>query len=141
MRKTHPDSEINNKFITMDIETKLISDKIEIRCIGLYDGNPHNKELIQEVYDPKYPNTSKILYNLFDKLIVDKYNGYYVFLHNSSNFDIIFILRTLVEKFGEDNISIIKRENQFIDVTVSWLSNKDKLHKDIFVDETIFEEN
>jgi hypothetical protein len=115
--KSDLDADLNTKFLTIDIETKLINNLIVPRCVSLYDGI--TEILHQESYDTYFSSVvseikpeKQIIQNILEKLFVDKYNNYIVFIHNISKFDIVFILEKIIEIVGPSNVRVLKKDQK-----------------------------
>src|SRR5947208_552784 len=76
-----------NKFITLDIET-YIKDNILIPfCISIYDGKRTSSYFLSD-----YKNPEDLIITALNSLLVRKYNGYNIYIHNMAKFEIIFLL-------------------------------------------------
>jgi hypothetical protein len=132
-----------NKFITLDIET-FIKDSILIPfCISIYDGN-----IINNFYLTDYNNSKELITTALKSIMIRKYNGYNVYIHNMAKFDIIFLFKYLAGlgslnpiihndriisidfNFGDDN----KYQIKFRDSYLLLLSSLNKLCKSFFVE-------
>ena len=106
------DNKINNKFITLDIETKTINNVMIPYCICIFDGI--NK---LSFYLNDYKDYNDMLIHAIYSLLKRKYTGYKVYIHNLSNFDGIFILKILS---SIENIFIkpIIKDNKIIEIKI-----------------------
>ena len=108
IKKLLPQSQLNNKIITMDIET-FVKDGIHIPyCISWYDGENSKSYYI---FDLKSSND--MLTQAIKDLMVKKYDNFNVYIHNLSRFDAIFLLKILAE-LGE--IKPIIHHNDLISI-------------------------
>jgi hypothetical protein len=107
-----------NKFITIDLETRNINGVLRPYCISLYDGNK-----MWSFYLSDYDSIDKMIIVALTSLMKIKYNGWNVYLHNGSLFDCIFLLRYMTE-IG--HVDLLKKDNKFINIKLSWGENKDK---------------
>lgn len=83
---------LNEKFISMDIET-YIKDGVHIPyCICWYD-----KIESYSYYIKDYKSSKDMIINCIKDIMIKKYDNYKVYLHNLSGFDGIFLLKILVE--------------------------------------------
>lgn len=122
------DSNMSNKFITMDLETReitktdLVTNKVktimEPICVSTYYEDSDGIERISSFYLNDYHNSEHMLENAIDNLLISKLDGYKVYLHNFSNFDAIFLIRIL-SKLGSKVRPII-REGRIINIAVDF---------------------
>ena len=84
------DSSITNKIITMDIETRVIGQFMKPICVSLFDGKIKKSFYLADFNSEEAMIEASIRY-----LMVRKYSGYKVYLHNFSNLDGIFLLQYL----------------------------------------------
>jgi hypothetical protein len=130
---------LNNNFLTLDIETYVNKDKILTPyCISIYDG-----KTVNNFYLTYYKNVDELVLAALKSIMIRKYNGYNVYMHNMAKFDIIFLLKYLVDlgvvdatihnqrilninfNFGKDN----QYQIQFRDSYLLLLHSLDKLCK------------
>jgi len=82
---------INNKFITMDLETyKDENNKLIPYLLCWYDGNIKKSYFIND-----YNNFDALILKVMNDLCTYKYKNYKIYLHNFSKFDGIFLLKHL----------------------------------------------
>lgn len=98
-----------DKFLTMDLETRSINGTMEVFAVSIYDGSN-----ISFFYLSDYQNSEDLLINSIGSLMVSKYHGYRVYLHNLSHFDGIFLLRILSSLTPSNNIII--RDHDIIEI-------------------------
>ena len=103
IQPTNKHSKPFNKFITLDIETRTIDNKMVPYCICLFDGRKS-----YSFYLSKYNSTEemildaiKLLFSNYksskdENVTIYNYDGYIVYAHNFSRFDSVFILKLLV---------------------------------------------
>jgi hypothetical protein len=104
-----------NKFITLDIET-YIKDNILIPfCISIYDGKRTSSYFLSD-----YKNPEDLIITALNSLLVRKYNGYNIYIHNMAKFDIIFLLKYLV-KLG--SVKPIIHNNRIISINLNFGKN------------------
>jgi hypothetical protein len=84
-----------NNFITLDIETYVKDNILIPYCISIYDGKTTSSFFITDFKDSK-----DLILSALKSILIRKYNGYNVYIHNMAKFDIIFLLKHLV-KLGE----------------------------------------
>nr|QWO71383.1 DNA polymerase [Termitomyces sp. Mi165-7] len=126
MKGVSKESDYKNKFITMDFETRVIDDKMSIYCCSIFDGKN-----ITSYYLNDFNNKEEMLREALKSLFLRKYRGYKVFLHNFSNFDVIFILNGLVDV--AQDISFILNDNNFIYLILKFSENYNLNFRDSFL--------
>lgn len=92
MQPTPKHSKIFEKFITLDIETRILDGEFIPYCICLYDGDK-----AWSYYLTDFNSSSDMLKTAITSILRDKYNHYVVYAHNFSGFDGIFLLKVLTE--------------------------------------------
>jgi DNA polymerase type B, organellar and viral len=92
---------LDEKFLTLDIETQVINGIINPILISIYDGVNH-----YNFYLPDYSSISEMIYKALSILLDPKYNNHKVYVHNLSNFDGIFLMKYLVN-LTYDNVPIL----------------------------------
>ena len=81
-----------NKFITLDIETYINENTLIPYFICYYDGKDFKSFALWD-----YSNVVDMILDCLNSILIRKYNGYKVYLHNLAKFDIIFLLKYLVK--------------------------------------------
>jgi DNA polymerase type B, organellar and viral len=110
--KLEKSKKLINNFITLDIET-YIKDNILIPfCISIYDGKRTFSYFISDFKDPK-----DLIITALKSILVRKYNGFNVYIHNMAKFDIIFLLKYLV-KLG--NVVPIIHNGRIISINLNF---------------------
>ncbi|KIM19924.1 hypothetical protein M408DRAFT_18673 [Serendipita vermifera MAFF 305830] len=95
----------------MDLETKVINEKMVPYCVSIFDGVEASSFYISDFKD-----SNEMLENAIRFLMVKNYDGYKIFLHNFSYFD-------------ANKISLLIRDNRLIDVKVNFgEKNKYKIY-------------
>jgi hypothetical protein len=89
--KLKPLKKFDNKFITFDIETYIKDSVLHVFCISTYDG-----QNIKSFFLTDYKNQEELIITALKSILLRKYNGYNVYMHNLAKFDIIFLLKYLV---------------------------------------------
>jgi hypothetical protein len=110
MRAKIKDKKCFNKFITCDIETRSINNKITPICFSIFDG-----EKCKSFYLSDYSSVNDMLLIAIRSLLVTKYNGYNVYFHNFSLFDGIFIFKVLAE-IPDSNLTPILKDGKMINL-------------------------
>ncbi len=85
------DKDITNKFITLDIETRVIGNTILPYCLCYFDGKNTFSYYLTDYINEKSMLKEAIL-SLFNK---KEYHNHIVYIHNLSFFDGIFLLNVL----------------------------------------------
>lgn len=110
---------MSSKFLTMDLETRVINTKMSPYCVSMFDGIIKKSFYLSENGDPDLMLKESIYY-----IMRKKYDQHKVFFHNFSHFDGIFLLRILSDL--SDNIKPIIRDGRIIDLSFSFGSGKTK---------------
>jgi hypothetical protein len=88
---------LNNNFITLDIETYIKDNVLIVCCISIYNGKTKSSYFISD-----FKNSEDLILTALKSILVRKYNGFNVYIHNMAKFDAIFLLKYLV-KLGSVN--------------------------------------
>lgn len=116
LKSINRDILINEKFITMDIETRSLNNILTPLSVSIFDGTE-----VYSFYLNDYNNDyDKLIKESIKLLMQSKYDKYVVYLHNFSKFDGVFILRFLAE-MGV-SVKPIKRDDNFIDIIFKFKS-------------------
>lgn len=120
IRSNLKDSFMNDRIMTLDIETRIIKGKITPVCISFYDGK---NAWTFTFKDPK--NWFLDIQEAIKSIMLVKYNYYHVYVHNFSYFDGIFMVDAL-SKVGK--VKPILRDNKIIKLKFmfDWISVKDE---------------
>jgi DNA polymerase type B, organellar and viral len=84
-----------NNFITLDIETYIKDNTLIPYCISIYEGERTYSYFISDFND-----SQDLILTALKSIMIRKYNGFSVYIHNMAKFDIIFLLKHLV-KLGD----------------------------------------
>lgn len=95
---------VSNKFITLDIETKLINNNHIPYLISYFDGKISKSFFISD-----YKSPIEMIQDCILSLCRSKYNRYKIYIHNLANFDGIFLLNALAD-IGELNVLMNKEK-------------------------------
>lgn len=106
------DKKINNKIITMDIETYNDNGKMIPYLLCLNTENESKAYFISN-----YKNVENLIMTAISDLMKVKYNGYKIYIHNFAKFDAIFLLKYL-NKLGHVNLVI--NNGKIISIDLSW---------------------
>ena len=90
--KTKVSKNITNNFITLDIETFIQDNTLIPYIICFYDGKNSYAYWLGD-----YENVELMILDCLKSILVRKYNGYKIYIHNLAKFDIIFLLKYLVK--------------------------------------------
>ena len=93
--------DIDNKIITMDIETRDINNVKLPYCICIFDGN--NKHTF---YLNDYNSIDQMLEESLSFLFKAKYDRHKIYFHNLSYFDSVYIIRILAKLAKSNNYSL-----------------------------------
>lgn len=119
------EQELFTNIITLDIETYL-QDNVHVPyLICMFDGR---NDYVYHIKD--YESLDLLFEQLFKDLVRLDYDGYNVYIHNSSRFDIIFMLKYIVKYCKAD---LIYKNNKFISVKLEKpISKKEKITINMF---------
>jgi DNA polymerase type B, organellar and viral len=90
--KTNKTKTNKNNFITLDIETFVKDNILTPFCISIFDGKN-----ISNFYLSDYKNVGELIITALESIMIRKYNGYNVYMHNMAKFDIIFLFKYLLK--------------------------------------------
>jgi hypothetical protein len=90
--KTVKAKNLVNNFITLDIETFIKDNILTPYCISIYDGKN-----ISNFYLTNYKNIDDLIISALKSIMIRKYNGYNIYMHNMAKFDIIFLFKYLLK--------------------------------------------
>lgn len=116
----------SNPFIgTIDLETYVDTDGYsKVYALGFYSNSHKNmKQSPTLYYLSSYSNSSELVLDCIDNMLVSKYNGYTFYAHNFGGFDAIFILKILKEAninkgFEYYKIKHTFRDNKILDMEI-----------------------
>lgn len=111
----------SDNFITMDLETRTIKGVMSPISVAWYDG-----DIIRSYFLADFSNSNQMLECAIKDLMIRKYAGNRVYLHNFSNFDGVFLLRILSNL--SEKIKPIIRDGRIIDLRVSYGKGKKKMN-------------
>lgn len=124
--KVKQDNVINQNIITLDLETSssIINNEEVLNVISacIYDGE--NK---LSFYLSDYNSSDDMLRYCINYLMITKYNGYKVYIHNLSRFDGIFLIKILATMNNSKLIPIIK-DDKMIALTLKFGKCKITFH-------------
>jgi hypothetical protein len=90
--KTNKTKTNKNNFITLDIETFVKDNILTPFCISIFDGKN-----ISNFYLSDYKNVGELIITALESIMIRKYNGCNVYMHNMAKFDIIFLFKYLLK--------------------------------------------
>lgn len=93
----------------MDLETKEVDGKLVPYAVSIFDGTKSKLFYLSDYKDSYDLLKISLIY-----LMLRKYHGHVVYLHNFSRFDGIFLLRVISDL--SDKVEIIKRKRDIINV-------------------------
>nr|YP_009487265.1 hypothetical protein [Russula foetens]AWB36167.1 hypothetical protein [Russula foetens] len=89
-------NEINNKIITLDIETYVKDNILKPYCISWFNGNTSHSYFIND-----YNNIEYMIKAAIKDFMIKKYDNYKVYIHNMAGFDAIFFLLKILANLGD----------------------------------------
>lgn len=128
--KAKENVKFNFNILTIDIETYLdCNQEMKIYCISMFDGKKPTS-----FYLTDYINQEDMVINFFKALLIRKNNSKTIYIHNSSSFDLIFLLKYLVN-YSNIKIDLILKDGKFINIQVSYSTVKATENKKVMVKE------
>ena len=115
--KINKDADLKDRFITMDLESRVIDGIMSVYSCSIYDGTQ-----INSYYLKNYNSIDEMLKSAIQSILLRKYRGLNIYLHNFSNFDVIFLLNILSE-LSNNNINLIINDNNFISLNLKFKNN------------------
>ena len=101
--------------MTLDIETYQDTNGLmHIYCISFYDGKD-----IFSFYIADFKHIEDLLNKMFSVIFSPKYRNRIIYIHNSSNFDLIFLLKH-ISNIGYVGLDSIIKDGKFINLTVTF---------------------
>nr|YP_010384620.1 DNA polymerase [Russula rosea]UHA57019.1 DNA polymerase [Russula rosea] len=110
--KTKKSKSLTNNFITLDIETYIQDNTLIPFLISFYDGRKSESYWLGD-----YESVELMILDCLKTILVRKYNGYKIYVHNLAKFDIIFLLKYLV-KLG--NLDPVIHNDRIISVKLNY---------------------
>nr|YP_010455097.1 hypothetical protein NYK79_mgp51 [Porodaedalea mongolica]UUA03939.1 hypothetical protein [Porodaedalea mongolica]WCF76699.1 hypothetical protein [Porodaedalea mongolica] len=99
--------------MTLDVETYLDeNNKMSLYCISIYDG-----EKAKSFYLTNYYNIDSLIKDLLSTIFSRKYSGKNIYIHNSSEFDLVFLMKYLVS-YGSTKVEPVIKDGKFINIDV-----------------------
>jgi hypothetical protein len=119
--KLKPTKKLTDNFITFDIETYVKDSILIVFCISIYDGNIKKTFFLKD-----YKNPEDLIITALKSIMIRKYNGFNIYIHNMAKFDIIFLLKYLV-KLG--SVQPIIHNGRIISINLNFGKDNDyQLH-------------
>nr|YP_010455140.1 hypothetical protein NYK79_mgp08 [Porodaedalea mongolica]UUA03982.1 hypothetical protein [Porodaedalea mongolica]WCF76751.1 hypothetical protein [Porodaedalea mongolica] len=99
--------------MALDVETYLDAEnKMSIYCISVFDGDKS-----KSFYLTDYKNIDSLIKDLLSTIFNRKYSGKKIYIHNSSEFDLIFLLKYIVS-YGSVKVEPIIKDGKFISIDI-----------------------
>ena len=118
MSQSKINTQLTSKIMTLDIETFLKDNKHIPYCISTYYDDHYKTFLLNDLNNNLYNS-------LFEYLFQSKFNQYIIYIHNSSAFDMIFLLKEICNYPNVMKVNPIIKDNKFINLEVFYkLNNK-----------------
>ena len=105
---------VNNKIITMDLETITESNVMSPYLLCWHDGSKSKSYFIKD-----YTNFDKLLEQVVIDLCRNKYKGYKIYFHNFAKFDGIFLV-TRLANIPNIIVDPCKHDGKFISVNITY---------------------
>nr|YP_009690327.1 DNA polymerase family B [Fomitiporia mediterranea]QEG57107.1 DNA polymerase family B [Fomitiporia mediterranea] len=104
--------------LTLEVETyKDVNGKLNIYCISFYEG-----KLSKSFYLSDFPSIKELIKALLENIFTKIYSGKDIYIHNSSNFDLIFLYKYIVN-FTDVKVNPIIKDGKFINLEVKYGPN------------------
>lgn len=100
--------------MTLDIETFDDNNIKKIYCICIFDGKD-----TKSFYLTDYININSLIKYLLRTIFSKNYSGKHIYIHNSSEFDLIFLLRYIAEH-PNTKIEPIIKDGKFINLRIKY---------------------
>jgi hypothetical protein len=108
---------LQNKFICLDVETYIKDSVLTVFCISIYDGKNTKSFFLTD-----YKNSEELIISALESILIRKYNGYNIYIHNMAKFDIIFLMKYLV-KLG--SLDPIIHNDRIISINLNYGKNNE----------------
>lgn len=116
IKQIRKSNHLSDKFLTMDLETRVINEEMSSYCVSIYDGKKFKSFYIT---DYTGPNAEKdMLKDSIKYLMKRKYDNHKIYLHNFSRFDAVFLLTVMTDL--TDKVSPIMRDGKYIDLRLAF---------------------
>nr|YP_010470458.1 hypothetical protein N4M07_mgp008 [Inonotus hispidus]UVF37946.1 hypothetical protein [Inonotus hispidus] len=116
-----PDAKNKVKIGTYDFETYYGDNgSINLLSVSMFDGLESNS-----LYLSDFPNSDDLIENFFDNLLTAENNKSYWYAHNSAQFDLIFIVKHLLQREGV-TLTPIYKDGKFISIKIIYNLNGEK---------------
>lgn len=108
------DKKLSNNFLTLDIETMNVKNKLVPYCISWFNGN-----FSRSFYLTDFKTPAAMMKCCLRSIFIRLYNGHIIYVHNLSNFDGIFLLKVLAS-FEDCIITPQLRKGKMINIKVNY---------------------
>jgi hypothetical protein len=116
LKNTRKSGFLSDKFINMDLETRVIDEVMTSYCVSIYDGKIFKSFYLSDYFGV---NAEKdMLRDSIKYLMKRKYHNHKVNLHNFSRFDAVFLLTAMTDL--SDKVFPIMRYGKFIDLRLEF---------------------
>nr|YP_010697769.1 hypothetical protein P1R16_mgp27 [Porodaedalea niemelaei]WCF76665.1 hypothetical protein [Porodaedalea niemelaei] len=102
----------------MDLETRTIEGKMQPYCVSTYYEDGDGIDRARSFYLNDYTTPEAMMKDAVNSLLISKFDGYKVYLHNFSNFDAVFLIRILSE-LGH-KIRPVIRDGRIINIALDY---------------------
>lgn len=109
-----PHKKINNKFLTLDIETRTLDNIITPYCISIYDGKKATSFYLSD-----YSSPEEMMKTCIASILNRKYDNHKVYVHNLSHFDGIFLLKVF-SSLENVNVKPILNDGKMFDIQLNF---------------------
>jgi len=109
----------NNKIITMDLETREINGVLDPVCVSIYDG-----KIKKTFWVADFVSSHSMLETAIGFLLIRKYYGYKLYLHNFSYFDGVFLLKVLANMSEINLTKALIRDGRILKLGIQYDKSK-----------------
>lgn len=107
--KARPSQKNIFNIMTLDVETYVDeNNNMNIYCISMYDGVN-----AKSFYLTNYTDVHSLINDVLKTIFSKKYSGKSIYIHNSSNFDMIFLYSYIIN-YSETSVKPILKDGKFI---------------------------
>jgi hypothetical protein len=102
---------------TLDLETYVHKGISRVYALGFYTKNNVNTFYI----NPDTLDSNELILNCIDSMLTSKYTGYTFYVHNLGRYDVVFLLKTLINANitqNKYNLEIISRDNLILSLII-----------------------
>lgn len=104
---------------TLDLETYVVDKISKVYALGFYT----KQHKLKTFYiNPETLDSNELILNCIDSMLTAKYSGYTFYVHNLGRYDVVFLLKTLIQANLKEDIyklEIISRDDLILSFMIS----------------------